>query len=180
MLVGMAVFVVITSVVVSVLLSSIRAQRKSVQIQNVADNSRFVLEKISRAVRQSTILSVAPGVLNLCHPTLGYPSSTTGCDDNCEMNCIDYRFDLTTNRLLERSEDFDSDGTAEDDEFMPITSLNVFVSSTRFLLFDSGVNQQPRVTILMTAKQAQTATKPEERAEIHLQTTITPRRLDIQ
>lgn len=175
----MAVFVVITSVVVSVLLSSIRAQRKSVQIQNVADNSRFVLEKISRAARQSTIVSVAPDALNLCHPTLGYPSSTIGCD-NCKMNCIDYRFDLTTNRLLERSEDFDSDGKAEVEEFVPITSLNVFVSSTRFLLFDSGANQQPRVTILMTAKQAQAAIKPEERAEIHLQTTITPRRLDIQ
>ncbi len=173
-LVGIAVFTLITSVIVSAFLSTIRVQRKSIQVQNVIDNSRFVLEKMSRAVRQSTVenLNGLATELNLCHPVLGYPSSSPLC--GCSVgNCLDYRFNAGTDRIEER--------TSLIDDFVSITASNVFVENLNFLVSGSGTGDetQPRVTILMTVRQALTATKPEEETEVHLQTTITPRRLDI-
>lgn len=180
-LVGIAVFIIVISFMISMFLATIRAQQKSVQVQNVMDNSRFVLEKISRAIRQSTInTSSTPTELRLCHPRLGYDASV-GCD--CPPGtgfCLDYRAEA--DRVEERAGDYNNDGDARnDDRDFSITSSNVVIADLRFEYdgLSTSDAKQPRVTIFMTVEQSAAATKPFEQAKIHLQITVTPRKLDI-
>lgn len=193
--VGIGIFVVLVSAVLSLFLGAIRAQQKSIQTQNVMDNSRFVLEKISRAIRQSNINTASfLTELRLCHPRLGYDASV-GCD--CASGtgfCLDYRA-TPDGRVQERAADNDGDGCAwsvpipcpgnvlpggDNDDFS-ITSSNVVITDLRFEYagLPSGDGVQQRVTMFMTVEQAASAKKPYEQAKIHLQTTVTPRRLDI-
>ncbi len=176
-IVGMGIFVIIIAVVLAVFLASVRASRKSIQNQNVTDNGRFVLEKISRAVRQSTIRSSSsPSRLDLCHATVGYTSLPCPCTAS-GLRCLEYTFDSVRSRILETSGDASGNAVTA-----PITSNNVAVNSLIFSYpggLVRGDIQQPRAVISLFIKEALTATKPEEKAEIRLQTTITPRRLDL-
>ena len=55
LLVAMGIFVVILTMVSSVYVTSISSQRRGFGKQNVLDSSRFALEAMARAIRQSTV-----------------------------------------------------------------------------------------------------------------------------
>lgn|SRR3989344_4487552 len=71
LMVALGAFVILITAVTSIYLTAIEQQRRAFGRQNVLDNSRFVLEKMSRAVRESEIVSVGGSSLEINHPTEG-------------------------------------------------------------------------------------------------------------
>ena len=163
LMVAIAVFATVVTVVSSIFVSSVGSQRKNINNQDVLDNARFVLEIMGRAIRQSCIVN-AEGVskqtciispdgtsqsLNIIHPTKGVVAYT-----------------LESNQIKENGKS--------------ISSSNVLVQGLNFVVKGngSGDNLQPKVTISISLKNSQGAPGTESTA--NLQTTVTPRNLQIQ
>ena len=70
-LISVTLFVVVITIISNLYLSAIGSQRKAFERQNVLDNSRFVLESMGRAIRQSSITSATISRLVIQHPTKG-------------------------------------------------------------------------------------------------------------
>ena len=155
LLVAMGIFVVILTVVSSVYVTSISSQRRGFGKQNVLDSSRFALETMARAVRQSTILAISNDgdTMDLAHAVRG-----------------DITYSLSGQRVTESV----AGGQAQN-----LTADNVVVESLIFRGQGLGGNdsEQPRVTIQMVVRSA--TGKSSEQSTIRLQTTITPRAVQI-
>lgn len=151
LIVAMAVFATVITVVSSIFVSSVGSQRKNVNQQEVLENARYVLETISRSIRQSTVVTSdsTSSSLSLSHPTKGAVAYT-----------------LNNGQILEN-------GTA-------LSSGGITVERLSFIIQGNSAtdNIQPRVTISISLKdnQAQAGTA----SAINLQTTVTPRNLQIQ
>lgn len=147
-LVATTVFSLVVVVAVGLLTAVMRNQRKSIAIQNVQDNGRYLIGFIAKEIRMSEF-NASDGeasVLNITHPISG--------------NII---YTFTGTQILRNSE--------------PINSDEVNVGG-RFYVDGkaAGDDEQPRVTIVI--KVETTGAKVEERSKINLQTTLTQRRLD--
>lgn len=152
LLVGVTVFSLVISIAISLFVSILRDQRHSIAIQNVQDNGRYLIEFIAKEVRMSEIENSdgESSVLNLTHPLHGD---------------VAYSFTGTT---ITRD-----DGSG----FEQINSDEVQVQGRFFIDGKTGGDdEQPRITIVL--KVDTTGTKPEEQAEINLQTTLSQRKLD--
>jgi Tfp pilus assembly protein PilW len=151
-IVAMSIFIVVISVVVSLFAMGLRGQRKVITLQNAQENARFLLGFIAKELRMSQINSVTATSLDI-----------TRADGT---NVI-YLFD-DIEKQIER-DDGSGSGSINSDE--------VLVTGSFYGLgLGSGDNQQPRITIVM--KVETTGTKPEERAEISVQTTLCQRDLE--
>lgn len=151
LVVAIAVFATVVTVVSSIFVSSVGSQRKNINNQDVLDNARYVLETMGRAIRQSDIVTGdGPALaLTITHPTKDLVTYT-----------------LENNQIKESGKS--------------ISSSNVSVQSLNFVVKgnDSGDGLQPRVTISISLKNTQSAPGVESTA--NLQTTITPRVLQTQ
>lgn len=146
LLVAVAIFVLTALIAVGLLISVLRGQRKSIAIQNVQDNGRYLIGFMAKEIRMSEIISSdgETTVLNVTEPALGD---------------ITYRF---TGNDLERNGD-------------KINSDEVRVQGRFFIDGKTaGDDEQPRVAIVM--KVETTGAKSEEKAEINLQTTLSSRK----
>jgi len=152
LLVAMAVFSVTVVTVSSIFVGSINAQRKNINTQEVLDNGRFILENIGRAIRQSDIVTVdgSGASLTMIHPTKGTIAYTLS-----EANQV-----------------------TEND--VALSANSVFVERLNFVIYGNGTTDQiqPRVTISLSLRNI--LQKIGSDANINLQTTVTPRNLQIQ
>lgn len=155
LVVAIAVFATVVTVVSSIFVSSVGSQRKNINNQDVLDNARYVLETMSRAVRQSTVVTGngTGSTLTINHPTKGV------------MTYI-----LENNQVKESV-----GGNAA-----ALSSSNVSVQGLTFVVQGNGStdNIQPKVTLSISLKSSQGASDTESTA--NLQTTLTPRNLQIQ
>ncbi len=152
LIVGLVVFYLAIAIAINLFSAALRSQRKSVAIQNVQDNARYLMGFIAKEIRMSEI-ETADGetlVLNLVHPVNGN---------------VQYVF--SGNQIFR----------ADDETSGPINSDEVQVNGRFFIDGKTADdNQQPRVTIILEVKTI--STKPEEQAKINLQTTLTQRNIE--
>lgn len=148
LLVGIAVFALAITIALGLLMAGLRSQRKSIAIQNVSDNARYLIGFMAKEIRMSGFNAVDGEItqLNIAHPVNG---------------SVTYRF--TGTQILRNNQPINSDEVQIDGRF--------FIDGKA-----AGDNQQPKVTIVMKVKT--TGTKTEEQAEIKLQTTLSQRELD--
>lgn len=155
LLVAMAIFIVVISVVINLFTISLRGQRKVVASQNLQDNAKYLLGFMAKEIRMSQINSVASTTLGI--------TRSDGED-------ITYFFDGTN---IQRTVVGDPSSSG------PINSDEVLITGSFYGLgIGKGDNQQARVTIVIKIETI--GTKPEEKAEINLQTTLCQRGFDIQ
>ena len=155
LVVAIAVFATVVTVVSSIFVSSVGSQRKNINNQDVLDNARYVLETMSRAVRQSTVVTGngTGSTLTINHPTKGVKTY-----------------------ILENNQVKESVGG----NVAALSSSNVSVQGLTFVVQGNGStdNIQPKVTLSISLKSSQGASDTESIA--NLQTTLTPRNLQIQ
>lgn len=150
LIIAIAIFVVVTSLVVSLLMTSLKGQKKVIAIQNVQDNARYLMEFMAKEIRMSDIDSATYYTLNISRPG-GESVSYSFVGDNI----------IRTDSSMSG----------------PINSNQVLVNGRFYATgIGSGDNQQPKVTIVM---KVETQGKPEEESEISIQTTLTPRNLEL-
>lgn len=151
LLVAMAVFSITVVLVTSIFVGVINSQRKNTNTQDILDNGRFILEAIARAVRQSDI-----GTLDGVSDTLTISHPVKGA----------VVYSLSGGQVMENG--------------VALSSSNVVVSRLDFIVAGNSLtdNTQPRVTISLALRDVNQ--KPSEQSTINLQTTLTPRNLQIQ
>ena len=151
LIVAMAVFSTVVTIVSSIFVSTVGSQRKNVNQQEVLENARYVLENIARSIRQSTVQTTdgTSSVLAVNHPVKG----------------------LTTYQL---------DNKQIEENGLTLSSSEVFVEKLDFIVDGmSGSDfEQPRVTILLSIKNTEAGVGAG--SLINIQTTITPRNLNTQ
>jgi len=148
LLVGVAVFALVITIALSLFMSALRSQRKSIAIQNVQDNARYLFSFMAKEIRMSQLNAVDGEItqINIIHPVNG---------------SVTYSFNGT--QILRNGQSINSDEVQIDGRF--------FIDGKA-----AGDNQQPRVTLVMEVTNI--GTKAEEQAEIKLQTTLSQRELD--
>lgn len=153
LLVAVAVFSIVVMVVSGVFVSSVGSQRKNINNQEVLDNARFVLEAVGRSVRQSDITTAdgTGSTLVVNHPIKG---------------AITYSLDDTAGQVLENG--------------VGLSAGSVFVERLTFVVGGSAATDllQPRVSISLGIRNKNQ--KPGSDTTVNLQTTVTPRNLQIQ
>ncbi|MEK7629114.1 MAG: prepilin-type N-terminal cleavage/methylation domain-containing protein [Patescibacteria group bacterium] len=147
LIVAMAVFSTVITIVSSIFVRTVGSQRKNINQQEVLENARYVLEIMGRAIRQSSI-QTANGTsdsLDITHPV---------------KNLITYQLD--NGQIKETS------GGITD----ALTSPEVLVDGLSFIVQGNELSTKPRVTIVISLNNAQPSANANS---IKLQTTITPR-----
>lgn len=160
LVVAMGVFATVVTAVSSIFVSTVGSQRKNVNQQEVLENARYVLETISRSIRQSTITQPAgdatQSTLQLSHPVKGI---------------VVYQLD--NNQIKE---------SLQGNPAVALSSTGVVITRLDFIVAGNSAppsdNNQPRVTIVISLRN--TEVKAGTESLINLQTTATPRNLQIQ
>lgn len=151
LLVAMTVFITVIMVVLGLFSSAIKAQRKAFAMQNVQENARFLIEFMAKEIRMSTINSSTFGSLSLTRP-----------DGSTVIYTI-------SGGKIERTSSLSSG---------PISSDEVFVSGTFYTEgIGPGDGLQPKLTIALEIESM--GVRAEEKSEIHIQTTLCQRNLDL-
>lgn len=154
LVIAIGIFIIVISVVLSLFMTGLRGQRKVFVLQNVQDNARFLMSFMAKEIRMSNINWAYSDRLNITRP---------------DLTDVIYIFD-STEKQIEREDDPDVGP-------MPINSDEVLVTG----MFDSsGIGtggQQARITIVL--KVEATGERAEEEAEIIIQTTVSPRNLEL-
>jgi len=154
MLVTVAVFTVLMTIVGSIFIQTLNLQRIAFNLQTIEENSRFSLEAMAREIRFGELTSpstACPGsnTLSLTHPVNG-----------------DIVYSLVGGRVVRNVNGIDAILTSVD---VDVTNLSFCVTGA-----ESGDGRQPVITILMSME---TGTKNPQ--HVDLQTTITTRFLDV-
>ena len=148
LLVATSIFSLVVLAAIGLLITSIKAQRKSIAIQNVQDNARYIIDFMSKEIRMSDFTSGNSTALTIDHPVNGK---------------VTYTFDNANNRVLRNGDVINSDKVK--------TFGNFYISGLGI-----GDGKQPYITIVL--KVWAVGNKPEQGATIKLQTTLSQRRLE--
>lgn len=155
LIVAMAVFSTVVTIVSSIFVSTVGSQRKNVNQQEILENSRYVLEIMGRAIRQSTVQT----------PNTSSSGSSSLIITHHVKGSVTYQLD---NGQIKET----SSGITD-----ALTSADVLVEKLSFIVQGKGAGDstQPRVTIIISLSNVQPGVNANS---IKLQTTITPRNLD--
>lgn len=156
LLIAVAIFIVVVSIIFSLFLTGLKGYRKAIAVQNVQDNARFLLSFIAKEIRMSNINSADASNLDITR--------------HDGLNVL-YNFDgINIQRTV----------VGEAAASGPINSEEISVTGS---FYTSGIGvevplEQPRITILLRVE-TKGAQKTEERAEVVIQTTLSPRNLEL-
>jgi len=166
LLIAVLVFSLVIGAATNLLLSGIAGQRSSLAMQELLDQSSFVAEYMTRALRQA---QKDLGPVCLSTRGLNYEITQSGQGVkflNIQGQCQE--FFLEAGRMKERlgAEEF-------------LTSDNLVVTSLQFLLKGEGQDDdlQPRVTFAFEIEGQ--GAKPDARPKLQLQTSISQRNVDV-
>lgn len=151
-LVGLAVFSLAITIAVNLFAAALKAQRKSIALQNVQDNGRYLMGFMAKEIRMAEI-STFDGetmILDIVHPVNG-----------------NVRYSFSGGQIIRQ--DVSATGPINSDEVR---------AEGRFFIDGktAGDYEQPRVTVVMKIEAI--GAKPEQQAKIDLQVTLTQRNLD--
>jgi type II secretory pathway pseudopilin PulG len=167
------IFSILIIIISAVFALFINSQRKAFNIQQVVENSNYILESMAKEIRMASGFvntfdgcTSADTILGIRHPTNPDPSVINGS--------IEYSWDQDNGTLHRILKGDDASGN-------PIqldTILNT--SSVKFTRFKfcknglaSGDDLQPRITIVATVSSLESS----QQATFDIQTTISPRNL---
>lgn len=182
-MVAVGIFMLVIAAPTGFFVSAIKGQQKSLASQELFDNTSYILEHMSRALRMAKkelncTNKTDPSTCG-CLKNSGYGSNYEITQDgkgikfnNYQDVCQEFFWDAIDNRLKESK----NGGTP-----LPLTSNNLEVLSFKIGPTDSwgqNNNEQPRVTMFLKIKGKEG--KPELQPEIKIQTTISQRNLDVQ
>lgn len=159
LLVAIGLFSVVISVMTSMFMLSLRGQKKAFAVQDVADNTRYAMEIMSKEIRMGSVFP-ATGTLPFRFKS-NMPNRVDGSGNPATVE-----FSLLNGQIL-----FDDD-TAGGPGPTAITSANINVTGLNFSLNPSG-SIQKRVLITIQAGSAGTAAG--SNSQINLETVIAPR-----
>ena len=166
LLVTVAIFSLVVSSTAGLFVSALKAQRRSLATQELLNQTGFLMEYMSRAIRMAKKELAAPSCLS--ENGLNYEKTRGGKGlkfKNSQGVCQEFFWDATTNRLKEQK------GGTEN----YLTSANLEVASFQIKLRGESQSDedQPRVTFFLEIR-------GKEKSKIRLQTTISQRNLDIE
>jgi len=179
-----AIFLLISGSVTGLFLSSVMTQRRALASQKLFDNISYTLEYMSRALRMAK-KDINGECLNGL-PKYNYSSSSQGVTGvrfiNYHYKCQEFYL-ANNGRISQRlSNTTSSAGLVGTDTELTPSDFMVSTSTSKFLVQGAaqppGDNLQPRVTIFLDIETK--GQKPESRARIKIQTTISQRDLDVQ
>ena len=150
LIVAIAIFSIVITIVVSLFMTALKGYRKNLALQNVQDNARFIVDFIAKELRMATINSGTSNSLNITR------------SDGTAVTYL-----LSSNNLTRTA-----GGTSG-----PINSDEVTVNGNFYVSGIGGDSFQPKVTIGLKVENK--GTRPEEKAVINIQTTLSQRNLDI-
>jgi len=149
LLVAMAVFSIIVTVIGNIAFSVIKGQRRAFAIQATQESGRFLMEMMSKELRASII------------NTGGGSGLTTLNITNAESETFDYQFDNTNKRLLRNSQ--------------VITSSDIEITGVFYIQEYSFPAAPARKVVTIVMKIETTGNRPEEATSVNLQNTVAPR-----
>jgi prepilin-type N-terminal cleavage/methylation domain-containing protein len=166
-LVAITIFVVIIAGPTGFFISSLKSQRKALSTMEIVDNSSYILEYISRALRMAKKDDL-DGISCLSGDKVNYEITYSGQGikfKNYNGQCQE--FYLEGGQLKENKAG----------NILPITPPDLEVSNLKFQISGEGQadNLQPRVTIFFEIRK-----KSQPETKIQFQTTISQRNLDVQ
>jgi prepilin-type N-terminal cleavage/methylation domain-containing protein len=185
LMVSVAIFSVLILMITSIFKAVIDGQRSSLAAQNTQESMRFVMETMSKSIRQAQKgesycqLSGGAVAVNKVYNTDGVIATVAGVSVGSEIlyfknkygNCF-YYFLGNDNRLYMAS----STPTIPAIEVFPITPDEVQVSGLDFTIVDDAIGAfhsvQPRVTFKM---KVEFVGRPEYKQTVYLQTTVSSR-----
>jgi len=156
LVVAVGLFAVITLSATAIFKLVIDGQRNSLSAQNVQENMRYAMEKMSKEMRMATIGNHDCETLLDSAPTAVYKVfNTTDSDStlyfkNQDNLCVAYYLDMSSKRLKIK---LDTGSEIKDDYITPakieVSDLKFFVNDDEIGVFHST---QPCVTMTMKAK----------------------------
>lgn len=177
LLVAIAVFNLIIGAVSTIFVSAISAQRKTLASQELLDQTSYVMEYLSRALRMAK-----KDLSGACLTTVG-ANYETNLEEN-RVRFLNYQdkcqeFFLDGTQIMEnKSQDNTAAGFGNP---LYLSSPKLKVISFKIGPSESWHqedNLQPRLTLFLGIKGA--GQKPEQQPEIKIQTTISQRNLDVR
>lgn len=168
LLVGVVVFSLIGAIASGVLVSGLRAQRKSLAYQELLDQTSFAMEYMSRSLRMARKELSAPACLS--ENGLNYEKTRGGKGlkfINYQGNCQEFFWDSNDDQFKE-----DKTGYVEP---LPLTSSNLQITSFNIKLKGESQDDedQPRATFFLEIE-------GKEESKISIQTTVSQRNPDIE
>jgi len=173
LLVAVAVFSLILGAASGIFISAIRTQRKALAFQETLDQTSYVMEYMSRALRMAKkdIDGDCTGAAKLNYSKADSGIKFENYNDECQEFFRVWDAVNEVNRLKEVkavSEDYLTSPN------LNVVSFNIGPSDS----WDQNDDDQPRVTIFLRIKGA--GEKPEQQPVIKIQTTVSQRNLDIK
>jgi prepilin-type N-terminal cleavage/methylation domain-containing protein len=168
LLASVAIFSLIVGGASGIFISAIRTQRKTLSNQELLDQTSYLIEYMSRALRMAK-----KDVTGICiSPNLNYAITRSGEGIkfmNSGGSCQE--FYLSGDQLKEEKAGVRLDLTSAN---LKVEAFNIGPEDS----WDQADNEQPRVTFFLEIKGL--GEKAELRPEIQIQTTVSQRQLDIQ
>lgn len=165
----MAVFTFITAAASGIFVSALKTQRSSLAYREIIDQTSYLEDYMSRAIRMARKERSAPACLS--GNNLNYEETRSGNGlkfVNYLGYCQEFFLDTATNRLKETKS-----GPVGTEEFLTSDSLNVSIFNIQLTGQSQNDDIQPRVTLFLDIK-------GKEQSKIQIQTTISQRNLDIR
>lgn len=174
-LVAIGIFTTVIAAPTGFFVIALKGQQKALASQEVLDETSYVLEYVSRALR------MAKKELNRDNPCLtngyGFNYETTQAGNGIRFNtydgdCKEIFWDTGEKNLKERK---------NEGEVIPLTSDELEINSFKIGPSDSWKqddSQQPKVTLYLEVKGVRVAS-PELQPVLKIQTTISQRNLDV-
>ena len=160
MIVAVAVFTLLVSAGSGVFISSIKAQRQSLATQEVLDQTSYLMEYMSRALRMAKkdLTGVCTGTAKLNYAFENQCIKFMNYQDECQYFCLD------GTRIKD-----------EDGHYLTSGNLNVSSFEVNLLGYQQPPTDylQPRLTIFLTIQ-------GKEQTMLKIQTTISQRNPDVQ
>jgi len=169
-LVAVTIFSLIMGIASGIFISAIKAQRKTLAYQQLLDQTSYIMEYMSRALRMAKkddiggVNCLNPDKVNFEVTHSGQGIKFRNYQDICQ------EFYLDGIQLNE-----EKDGVVLE---LTSTNLQVLYFNVNLIGETQIDNLQPRVTLLLNIKG--TGEKPEQKPEIKIQTTISQRNPDIE
>jgi len=165
LLVAVSIFSIAIVSATSLFISAMRGQWNAIAQQNLIENTRFVLEHMSRQIRMAQRLDSAVGTC---------PANIFFSDSGPTIKFIDYKSDCIEYRVSANKIQLNP-GTG----FVDLTSDDIRVNNLYFLVEGRLPNdvKQPKVTIYINADVPSILLGGSP--DIRLQTTVSARNLDV-